>query len=212
MNPTPPPSVGEMAQEAIRTIRLAQSEASSLTSGAASEGGSEGHAAGSRPPKNPIHQANLARTFLLNVRTGKRRLVEAALESADKLDKDGGAGGDTLDGGLGDDALYGGDGDDTIKYSGGADTIDGGADSDYVSFEEVTSTGIDLDLANNTVDVGADQSTLLNLENVFGTAQADDIAGDALGWDVEPQPDLFAQQIRQFGMKLAGRFAFGQVI
>ncbi|MED5396029.1 MAG: LamG-like jellyroll fold domain-containing protein, partial [Pseudomonadota bacterium] len=92
----------------------------------------------------------------------------------------GGAGNDTLDGGLGDDALYGGDGDDTIKYSGGTDTIDGDAGSDFVSFENVTSNGIVLDLANDTVTVGSFQSTLLDLENIFGTAQSDDITGDAM--------------------------------
>ena len=72
----------------------------------------------------------------------------------------------------------GGDGDDTIISRSGADTMDGGTGDDTASFELVASNGIVLDMANNTVNVGAEQSTLLNFEDIFGSAQADTITGD----------------------------------
>ena len=43
----------------------------------------------------------------------------------------------------------------------------------------MTTGGVVVDLANNIVDVGSFQSSLLDLENIFGTAQADNITGDA---------------------------------
>jgi hypothetical protein len=92
----------------------------------------------------------------------------------------GGDGDDTIEGGEGDDTIDGGDGDDTVRYLSGADTIDGGADTDLISFNMVTESGVVLDLSQNYADVGTTRSTLSNFENIFGTEQADQLTGDSM--------------------------------
>ena len=79
----------------------------------------------------------------------------------------GGAGDDTLDGGAGNDFLYGGYGDDTIDGGEGTDTVmfHGAQDDVHVDLQAGTATGDGTD-------------TISNVENVFGSAHNDHLAGD----------------------------------
>lgn len=107
---------------------------------------------------------------------------------------DAGAGNDTLDGGQGDDVLFGnvgndilrgGDGNDDLVGGDGADTLDGGNGIDravyYSSMRNVLATaGVTADLQNSARNTGAAAGdTYIGIENLYGTAQADDLAGDA---------------------------------
>ncbi|MGF1604719.1 MAG: beta strand repeat-containing protein [Rhodothalassiaceae bacterium] len=105
----------------------------------------------------------------------------------------GGAAADALSGGNGSDFLDGGDGDDQISGGAGDDTLAGGAGIDTVSFLDegaAAGSGVFVDLAFETASLGGDTDTLLEVENVEGTAFADDIGGndgvnrlDGLGGD-----------------------------
>jgi Ca2+-binding RTX toxin-like protein len=133
---------------------------------------------------------------------GNDWLYEAAGESdADRLygeDGDdtlrGGGGGDLLDGGAGIDTIYGGAGNDTItgglgddvlSPGDGADTVNGGDGVDTLSFyyadEGVAATsGVVVDLSTPARNSGAAAGdSYTSVENVRGTALADDITGDA---------------------------------
>jgi Ca2+-binding RTX toxin-like protein len=84
----------------------------------------------------------------------------------------GGAGADTLDGGDGDDELDGGEGDDTLV---------GGEGRDTVSYRLATG-GLVIDLGRQTAagsPWGPDH--LEGIENVFGSAQRDQVTGDGAG-------------------------------
>ena len=74
------------------------------------------------------------------------------------------------------------EGDDTFMSSnaGGDDTFDGcdnGPNGDTVDYSAVTGNGVNVDLANE-VATGAGTDTLIDVENVIGTAQIDTIEGD----------------------------------
>jgi Ca2+-binding RTX toxin-like protein len=99
------------------------------------------------------------------------------------------AGNDTMTGLNGNDTFLGGDGDDRMFGNGGTDTfyggagndfMDGGADSDWVSYSDATA-GITLNLslttAQNTGGAGFD--TVVNIENLIGSAFNDVLTGDA---------------------------------
>ncbi len=92
-------------------------------------------------------------------------------------------GDDNLYGGAGNDTLEGGDGSDDLFGGAGDDTLDGGAgNADWASYYDVTgSIGVTVDLGNDGVDVGAGQGadTFLNIENLRGTVNADDLTGDS---------------------------------
>jgi Ca2+-binding RTX toxin-like protein len=87
------------------------------------------------------------------------------------------AGSDLLNGGARDDALIGDLGDDTLNGGAGADRIDGGGDSDTVSY--LGSLGpVTIDLSTQTASGGdAEGDTLVSIENVIGSAQADTVTG-----------------------------------
>jgi Ca2+-binding RTX toxin-like protein len=102
----------------------------------------------------------------------------------------GAAGNDTIDGlggndsirGDGDnDLLNGGDGDDSISGGGGADAIDGGAGFDRADFFGL-SKGVTITLGGSVLGTAVEADTgvtdsLINIEEVKGTAQADTITG-----------------------------------
>lgn len=103
---------------------------------------------------------------------------------------DGAAGNDTLFGGAGVDRINGGDGDDRIKQDFEAvnDRLDGGAGSDTVDYGVFdlsalnATVGVNVDLTTGQarkLAVGGGVDTLLNIENVTGTALADVLNGDA---------------------------------
>lgn len=110
---------------------------------------------------------------------------------------DGGAGDDTLVGGDGGDWLYGGAGADVLRGGEGPDTLvgdgspaapasaaelsgdllDGGGGEDIVSYA-YHPAGVVVDLATGDNGRGAEGDVLLGIENVAGSAHADDLRGD----------------------------------
>jgi Ca2+-binding RTX toxin-like protein len=101
---------------------------------------------------------------------------------------DGEAGNDTLAGGGGDDTLNGGDGNDTFDEgttSNGRDVFNGGTGIDTVDYSHRTANvGIraTMDgLAANDGEAGTEGDNVkADIENLFGTDNADDISGNAL--------------------------------
>src|SRR5262245_27047360 len=99
----------------------------------------------------------------------------------------GDGGNDTLVGSWGTDTLDGGDGDDTLKGGGGADTLNGGAGIDTADYSQ--SPPGDPLLGPSGVPVvlhpyayswwnDAEGDTLVEIENITGSAYADYLAGD----------------------------------
>ncbi|GAB5387834.1 MAG: hypothetical protein Alpg2KO_08020 [Alphaproteobacteria bacterium] len=88
----------------------------------------------------------------------------------------GGAGADVLRGDRGNDTLEGGDGDDWLIGSRGADPLDGGLGVDTASWE-TASRGVSVDLAAGSSD---ELDTLIDIENLSGSAHADVLTGDGL--------------------------------
>ena len=97
----------------------------------------------------------------------------------------GGAGNDALQGGAGNDRLYGGDGDDFITPDSdaiGSDYIDGGLGNDTLSYSLAPVTrGVRVDLGKTSSQdtLGAGRDTIINIENVVGTAFGDSLTGNS---------------------------------
>lgn len=87
---------------------------------------------------------------------------------------------DTLTGDSGNNSLEGGDGDDLLEGGDGDDLLDGGADNDTASYASAAD-GVTVDLSEtgqqDTVNAGMD--TLVNIENIIGSAFADILTGDS---------------------------------
>jgi Ca2+-binding RTX toxin-like protein len=96
----------------------------------------------------------------------------------------GGDGRELINGGSGNDDLDGGGGNDAFVVSGndGDDIYDGGAGIDRISFAAVTTGGVAVDIAGQSAggispgNIGND--TILNIEQVIGTAFTDSLFGD----------------------------------
>jgi Ca2+-binding RTX toxin-like protein len=92
---------------------------------------------------------------------------------------DGGAGNDILSGGAGNDSLIGGLGDDTLIGGGGQDALDGGEGIDTADFGNI-GLGVNVSLETGIASYGmVEAETVVNVENVVGSAQDDVITGDA---------------------------------
>lgn len=90
----------------------------------------------------------------------------------------GNGGADTMDGGVGNDTIYGGSGNDTIIAGLGNDYIDAGLGADTISYVGATMNVImDLSLSTAQNTIGGGTDTLLNVENVIGSALDDQITG-----------------------------------
>ena len=75
-------------------------------------------------------------------------------------------------------------GDDVIEGRGGGDTIDGGAGFDRASYES-SDAGVTVDLAAGTATGGhAQGDRLVSIENLSGSAFADELRGDGVGNDL----------------------------
>lgn len=111
-----------------------------------------------------------------DVLSGIENVIGSAF--ADKLTGDTNA--NRLDGGAGNDTLTGDDGNDTLIGGAGADSIDGGGGVDAISFE-TSATGVTINLADKTKNVGTDVTgdTYANIENLTGTNFADVLTGTA---------------------------------
>jgi Ca2+-binding RTX toxin-like protein len=86
---------------------------------------------------------------------------------------------DTLTGTSGNNVLLGGGGNDTLSGGGGNDTLDGGAGSDTATYDSAAqwvAVNLALTTAQNTHGAGTD--TLLNIENVTGSAYNDTLLGN----------------------------------
>jgi Ca2+-binding RTX toxin-like protein len=88
---------------------------------------------------------------------------------------------DTLKGSSDSNVLIGGAGDDTLVGRGGSDRVEGGDGIDTVSYEGVAS-GVQVNLNsayNGTGYNGTGMDTLIDIENVTGSAFADTLIGNA---------------------------------
>jgi Ca2+-binding RTX toxin-like protein len=87
---------------------------------------------------------------------------------------------DTLIGNSANNSIIGEEGDDLLIGGAGADTLDGGDDEDTASYANST-VGVNVDLATGVVSGGdAAGDTLLNIENLSGSAQNDTLTGNSL--------------------------------
>jgi Ca2+-binding RTX toxin-like protein len=99
---------------------------------------------------------------------------------------DGAAGADALNGGAGNDTLLGGADDDVLDGSTGDDRLDGGFGVDTASYASAVA-GVTVNLAYVTAQAtgGSGTDTLLNVENLVGSAYADTLRGNALANRIE---------------------------
>lgn len=102
-------------------------------------------------------------------------IIEAAIggSSADKLY--GNSSGNTLSGGLGNDLIYVGTGT-------ASDRVDGGSGVDGVSYAYAGSrVNVNLNLTTAQATGGSGTDTILNVENLYGSAYGDTLSGNASG-------------------------------
>jgi len=95
---------------------------------------------------------------------------------------DGGSGNDIVDGGTDNDMLKGGAGDDLITGGTGDDMIDGGTNIDTISYA-AAGAGVTASLAltsGQNVGGGLGLDTIVNVENILGSAFADTLTGSAV--------------------------------
>lgn len=91
----------------------------------------------------------------------------------------GDLGNNVIAGTTGYDTIVGGAGDDKLIGGGSADTLDGGSGSDTASYES-SELGVSVSLASGTGSRGdARGDVLIGIENLIGSAFADDLTGDA---------------------------------
>ncbi len=113
--------------------------------------------------------------------TGQQDTVNAGLDTLVDIENlIGSAFADTLTGDGGNNSLGGADGDDLLDGGDGDDFLDGGADNDTASYASAAD-GVTVDLSEtgqqDTVNAGMD--TLVNIENIIGSAFADILTGDS---------------------------------
>ena len=122
------------------------------------------------------------------VRVGATALVDwtaAVIQGGEGNDTlIGGAKADLLDGGAGDDTVFGADGDDTMIASHDHDVFDGGVGMDRI-VADAFAGGILVDLVLGFLRVDAGLTiTLLGIESVTATAQADTVIGSDAANDI----------------------------
>ena len=92
----------------------------------------------------------------------------------------GTAGGDTLTGTADSDTIHGLAGDDTLAGLGRADVLDGGAGVDTATYAAAeAAVRVSLDIPGSQYTGGAGADTLVSIENLTGSAFADQLTGDA---------------------------------
>ncbi|MFC0588256.1 VCBS domain-containing protein [Novosphingobium aquiterrae] len=119
-------------------------------------------------------------TDTINIQSADGTLQAISISIAGANDLRTGTGGaDTLTGTAGNDTLQGLGGNDTLSGGLGNDTLDGGNGVDTASYAGLLQ-GVTVSLAlagaQNTSGGGSD--TLISIENLIGTAQADTLTGD----------------------------------
>ena len=91
-------------------------------------------------------------------------------------------GNDLLAGGGGADTLLGGHGDDTLRGGGGSDVTDGGEGNDTADFSDIgfsVTANLDSGLAIYQGPNGTVTDSLISIENLTGSDNADGLTGDA---------------------------------
>jgi Ca2+-binding RTX toxin-like protein len=96
----------------------------------------------------------------------------------------GGGGNDTINGAKGWDTILGGEGNDILTGATGDDSLDGGNGIDTASYS-ISTDGVTVNLTTGvggstipTPGVGSGTDTLVNIENVIGSAYNDSLTGD----------------------------------
>ncbi len=89
----------------------------------------------------------------------------------------GGAGDDTLSGGSGNDTLSGGDGNDLLFGGAGNDALDGGTGVNTANYSDAT-LAVTLNLMTGLATGGGGVDTLVNIQNLVGSAFNDTLQGD----------------------------------
>ncbi len=92
----------------------------------------------------------------------------------------GGSGNDTLNGGANNDNIHGGDGNDTLSGDAGNDLLNGGNGVDAITYagaSAAVTVNLVVKVQQNTVNAGLD--TILNVENIIGSAYNDTLTGDS---------------------------------
>ena len=89
-----------------------------------------------------------------------------------------GAGGQTILGGTGRDWISAGAGDDFINGGTDRDVLDGGEGQDFAVYDDAAE-GVVVDLGAGTARGGGGDDTLINIENVLGSAYDDTLIGDS---------------------------------
>lgn len=122
---------------------------------------------------------NIVLTGAANISASGNGLANALTGNTGNNTLNGNNGNDMLVGGNGDDTLNGGAGDDTLNGGFGNDRLAGGGGRDtasYVGAGGGVTVSLGLILAQNTVGAGVD--TLLDVENLVGSALNDTLTGN----------------------------------
>ena len=105
---------------------------------------------------------------------------------ADKDLLHGDGGNDLLFGEAGDDELHGGAENDQLSGGDGNDLLDGGSGQDTASYDYLTLTGAVINLQTGVATAGPDDTdSLVSIEIVRGSAQADTITGSAATYQID---------------------------
>ncbi|NDV27820.1 FecR domain-containing protein [Desulfovibrio sp. JC010] len=103
--------------------------------------------------------------------------VEGIIGSGSGDNLEGDSADNTIQGNAGVDTLYGLEGNNTLEGGAGNDELYGGSDIDTASYANA-SGGVTVDLTLNTATGADGNDTLNSIENVIGSAYADNITGD----------------------------------
>lgn len=121
---------------------------------------------------------SLSESFTVQAADGTTQTITLTIAGADDV-RTGANNADTLTGTAGNDTLNGNGGNDTLLGGLGNDTLNGGSGTDTASYAGLA-VGVTVSLAiataQNTGGGGID--TLVGVENLTGTAQADTLTGD----------------------------------
>ena len=93
----------------------------------------------------------------------------------------GGGGNDSLQGDAGNDLLFGGEGNDVLQGGEGSDALDGGAGTGDMASYFNSATSVTVNLSGVVIGGDAAGDTLINIENIGGSAFNDTLTGNGLG-------------------------------
>lgn len=122
---------------------------------------------------------SLTDTIVVQSADGTAQTISIAIAGANDLRTGTGAG-ETLTGTAGNDTLQGLGGNDTLIGGLGTDTLDGGNGVDTASYAGLAQgVTVSLTIAGSQSTGGGGTDTLISIENLIGTAQADVLTGNS---------------------------------